>query len=201
MQISKYCLLLLLYLIPTVELKSEIQNVRLQWTPGQCNEGCINLLSRVLPQMVGVSSVNINAPVGEATLYWKPNYKFAYKDIDYNFRRVGLANRDTYIKVRGTIRHRPDYVELVSIGDNTVFKLLGSMLASSSEYVIKHNPLSYPLAPELKLQLLQWEEENKIITIAGQLYDPYRYYYSNYLIINHIDVEKTQSKGIEKSEP
>lgn len=182
---------LLLLLFSMMDIYGEIQYVTLQWTPGQCELDCVSMVTKKLSAIPGVASVSVSPDLGEAKLQWKPNMKFSYKEIDFTMREVGLANRVTHIRVLGTIIHDNSSVTLVSLGDYTPFKLLGNLEASSIEYVNRHNPLSYPLSPLTRDRLLQIQENSKTVIIQGRLFDPYRYFFTQYLIVDSIDVPKT----------
>jgi len=157
-------------------IQAEIQNISLKWTAGQCNNGsCSNIFSQQFARIQGVSEFNINLPQGQATLHWKPGFKFTYGPINTAMALVGLSLNDIHVTVKGTITHdAKGNFTLTSLGDGTIFVLMNPIKPAKDQYVEQFSPYNRSLTPELQTQLIAGQTEQKIATITGALFQPER---------------------------
>ncbi|MBA3957486.1 MAG: hypothetical protein H0X51_03705 [Parachlamydiaceae bacterium] len=172
--LKKFTVSLLLSLCCQFVLQAEVQKVTIKWTAMACKELCVQGLAKQFYLIKGVSNVQIDQGAGQAILTWKPDQIFTFAPINTAMSMIGLAINNIQIKVRGTVRHDDRTVTLVSIGDGTLFQLIGPVMPSPSQYVIQYNTGSRTLPPHLREELLEGEAGSQVAMIEGPLLMPER---------------------------
>lgn len=173
MMIRALCsVLLFLFLIQP--LQGELEKIILKWRPGFCSDTCLLQLKRRLESMPFIVEIKFNASQNQATLRWEPNRKFNYRLLDSTMRSVGVGLHEIYVTVRGTITHNKNVVSIESLGDNTKFTLLSPITINAEGAAALKSVESHMLQPNTSLKLIQAEEDNKIVTVAGPLFEPHR---------------------------
>lgn len=170
---NKTLLIVLSSLFTLSPLGGEISYVDLGWEAGACQVDCAALLTKRLKEISAVARVDVAVGEGKARLYWRPNAAYSYQTIRNAISWVGIGVRRMSIKVRGTLSHDAQYIYLTSIGDGTRFQLLNPV-GSSSLYIPDRNRSVRRLSPEIRAQFLDYEKQNAILTISGDLLDFYR---------------------------
>lgn len=154
---------------------AEIQNVTLRWIPGGCTTGCNQMLGQRFQMIPGVASINVNPPAGQMDVRWKPNFPLNFQPINAAFSSVGPSIEEMRVKVRGTLQSNGKQFFLISIGDNTMFQLLGFPQAQPNQYIpLSYNPINYPLSPSMIQQFNQAAAQNQITIIDGPILAPER---------------------------
>lgn len=158
-------------------LHSEIQTITVRWTPGFCLEPCEETLRQKLASAPQVAESDVPPGASQATIRWKPDKKFSYQTLNFLIKGAGVKANQVLISVRGQIRHDNDDVFLVSQGDGTRFTLISPIYVSPdpSQGQVRHNLDSHKLSARTREELLNNEREDKIVTVKGLLFDPWRY--------------------------
>ena len=170
-RISKLLTLLTLAATP---LTAEIQQLEMRYNPAFCTMQCPNMLLNALRGMPAVAEVTMNAQQGQAILRYKPNQAFDFWAFKRALQSIGSNYDFLRIKVRGTITGSGKNFNLISIGDNTKFVLLGPIQSSAVQYTISPNLTNHPLTPYLIESLERGVKENRIAVIQGWLFEPDR---------------------------
>lgn len=171
----RYLFLIMGFLVSSLSLKAEVEEIVMKWNALECLNVCIPTLTEQLQFIPNIDNLQINARAGTAVMRWKPNYFFSYEPFNLATRTVGIRIADFRMRVRGTINHQYDNYYLVSLGDNTSFLLLGPLRAEPGRYTIQHNIANHPLSPELRRKLLTAANNNLVVEIEGPLFEPLRY--------------------------
>jgi len=153
---------------------SEIEKIVLKWKPGFCSESCLVDLERKLNSIPDIAELKFQGAQSQATIRWKPNRSFSYGAIDRAMRYVGVNLREIFITVRGTIDHTTKEVTVESLGDNTKIILLSPITITSGEAAVEKNIQSHRLKRETRSQLVNAEDDEKIVKIEGPLFEPER---------------------------
>jgi len=173
-------------------VQAEVVDVLITWSPGLCQQTCGQGLQRYLSEIPGVAQVDINLTSGSAKMRWKPNQPFNFSYIDHATRVVGLPRiLNSRIKVRGTIQRSGDTFNLISLGDNTSFLLLGTTQPTPGRYEIQTSLYNRPLSEAIKNRLLESQRQHQVVTIDGQLFEPVRQI-NPVIIVENITVEKKE---------
>jgi hypothetical protein len=154
-------------------LRAEIETFTIKWTSMLCLQSCNELLYSEFLKMPSVADVIMDPGAGTAIIRWKPEAPFTYAAIGAVMSKVGLAIQDMRVKVRGTIIPGPNPI-LVSLGDQTQFVLLGPIEPSRTDFTITANPQAHALSPQLREQLTQAGNEQKMVIIEGPIFEPER---------------------------
>lgn len=175
-------------------LGAEVDYVTISWTPEVCIESCGQGLKRYLSEIPEVSNVEINLAAGTARMLWKPNHQFSFQPINTATRVIGIPRiLNSRIKVRGTISSSGDTYNLLSIGDNTPFLLLGPIQPNPAQYTITTSIYSHPLSQEMQNRLRDIERKRQVVAIEGTLFEPVRQI-SPVIIVEKLTVEE-KTKG------
>lgn len=166
-------LCLISFLTVQFPLRSEIETFTIKWTSMLCLQSCIDLLGNEFSRMPSVADVAMDPRAGTAVLRWRPEAPFTYQAIGAVMSKVGLAIQDMRVRVRGTVIPGVSPI-LVSIGDQTSFVLLGPIEPSRIDYTVTQNPQAHTLSPQLRAQLLQAANEQRVVVIEGPLFEPER---------------------------
>lgn len=184
-----------IFIVGTSHSLAEVQTVTLKWTAGLCKESCVKGLTQQFQKIDGVADISIDMDQGQAELQWKPDVAFSYYPVKIAMQMIGLYINNIKVKVRGTITHDTQSVQLVSLGDNTIFQLLNPVAPQKDQYFEQYSIYSRQLSQELRDKLLDIEQNNQVVTIDGPLFEPERSP-PIYLVVEHMDVAKA---GSEKS--
>ena len=152
-------------------LSAEIQQVRLRWNPAFCNAGCGQSLARNLASVPGVAAVNMNQPAGQADLPWLAGMQFSLNTLNLAVSRTGVFINTIGMRVRGTIRIRGNAFSLVSLGDNTLFSLIGPLQVQPGRLISidAFSMQSFPMSQQLVAQLTQAMQNNLTVIVDGFL--------------------------------
>ncbi len=163
-----FCLLLL-----TNPLSAEIEKVVVGYTASLCDQKCMDFTKRQFELIPEVANVQVTP--GQVILDWKPKSKFSFQTINYTMRRIGLGMANTSVTARGTIQKQGDKLYLVSIGDNTRFRIVNPPAPESGSYVEYNNIAMYELLPGVRDALETAMRKDQLVTVAGYLLAPWRY--------------------------
>ncbi len=170
--IKNYFLLTLLY-FPLIY--AEIELVQLEWDVPFCDDGCAKLTQRYLEKIPEVAEVVVKKAAGQARLRWKPNVKYDYKPVNVAIHAAGPSVHQVRLVVRGTLEEKNDEWFLVSLGDNSRFRLLSVIHPNPREYNIRHSPYNRRLSKELREQLTKAKDEFRVVTITGPILRFYQF--------------------------
>ena len=152
-------------------VNAEMISVKVKWNTISCQRSCYETLLPKLQAIPGVANVQFNAAFGEAKLEWRPNVPFSLDSVVTPLKLYGgggvLAME---VEVRGTIYHSGDQVYLISSGDNVRYFLLGQVQYQKNRWVMERSIYNHPLDPQMKLRLIEAEQNHEIVTIHGTLY-------------------------------
>lgn len=165
-------------------LFGEIQEVTVRWDGRSCWESCQEGLKRAFQKIPGVAEVQMSQ--GQALLRWKPQSGFSFQQINSSVRLVGVPFQGIWLKVRGTVRGAGGRMELVSLGDNTVFTLMSPMQVAPNKTMTPQSLQSYRLDDKSQQQLAYNEQTYRLVTVSGRLFHPYNSP-PNYLIIEQLE--------------
>lgn len=156
-------------------LHAEIEKVSVIWqNPSICQDSCVKGLTKQFSALQGVADVEINQAAGQAILRWKPDVPFTFTAIHNAMAMIGLYIKEIRVSVSGTVSHTDQSVRLTSTTDGTPFVLLGPIQASPTQYVQQYSIATHALSPDMRANLLQFEQDNQTITVDGPLFEPYR---------------------------
>lgn len=171
--LSRFFLFVCFFLVLRLEqAPCEIQKVVIKWDAFTCLDTCIPLLDRSLRAIAGVTDVQINASAGIGEIHWQPQVPFSYVALNLAVRGAGIRPADVRLQVNGTIVGQGESIYLSSLGDNTLFLLLGPTRYEPGRYTIASNIANHPLSPALKMRLLAAQEQGQIVIIEGPLFEP-----------------------------
>ncbi|CRX38065.1 hypothetical protein [Estrella lausannensis] len=167
----------LTFFLASQALHSEIQTIRVDWTPGFCLAPCEETLRQKLAASPNVAKSDVPPGASQATIRWKPDKKFSYQTLNFLIKGAGVKINQVFITAQGKIRHDSNDVYLVSQGDNTRFTLLSPIYVSMNptQGQVGHNLDSYKLSASVREELINNQKEDKIVTVKGVLFDPWRY--------------------------
>ena len=158
----------------TLPLFSEIEQITLRWLPGICKDACLNDLEKRLLTLTDIAEIKIQGSQNQVTLRWKPKRSYNYRELDAAMRYVGIRVDEVFVTVRGTLKHDNRQVILESLGDNSTFIILSPIALQPGQIAAEHNIESHQLQPATRAQLIQAENEFKIVKIEGALLLPER---------------------------
>jgi hypothetical protein len=172
----KFACALALCMGALLPIQAEIQTVTLRWVAANCNPHCNQLLAQQFHRIPGVASINMNSTAGQMDVRWRPNFPLNFQQINVAFSNVGPSIQDFRVRVRGTVEMNGTQIFLRSIGDNTLFQLLGLPQAQPNQFVQvnSYNPMNFPLNPGMRQQLLQAGSEHRVTVIEGPILAPER---------------------------
>lgn len=143
------------------------------WDPIECEKSCLFNLQKEFSSTHKVADLDIRKDSGIVTFRWLPTVPFDFTVIKRAFQLVGLGLQTVDIELRGVVKWKDDNnVTLLSIGDGTVFQLIGPLLFKQNSYVNPGNKASYPIEGELKANLQKASREQKVVVIKGTLFMP-----------------------------
>lgn len=157
-----------------ISLFSEIQQVTIKWIPMQCQASCMKGLEAAFRKIPGVTAINMNQPGGQAELQWRPNAILAMGPINAAMSSIGLSIEDIRVRVRGSIVHDDRDVYIVSLGDSTMFKLMGPLVPKPNQYTMNSSVYNRPLSPQMRDELLQAQADGKLAVLTGPLFESER---------------------------
>ena len=175
-------------------LPAEIEQVAISWTPTICQPSCVPLLKRTLEKVHGVATVEINQPIGQAIITWKPNIQFAYEGVDSAMRMVGITIWNIRLRVTGKLERGNKHYYLVSNGDHTRFDLLAPVTPVLSGQANQYNSNARALTPYLQQKLMEGAQAGQIITIDGPLFMPWRHNIPVELVIDQMTFTEPNTK-------
>lgn len=175
-----------------LHIQAEVVKVNVQWQPETCTMECVKLLAAQFQKIPGVAQIIMNQPGGTAELRWKPGFPFVYAQVKTAMQMVGPGIRDIRVKVRGTIGFQKQTVTLTSLGDNTVFFLLGPVTPQQGKMDVYYSLESHQLSPDMLNKLMQGAQQNRIAVIEGPLFEPWRYPYL-WLIVSQLNFVQSES--------
>lgn len=176
----------LFFVLPTLfyaTLAAEIEQVVLTWQAPLCQDACVRELNRQLSRIRGVAAVDVNQGAGNATLKWQPDAPFSFQPINMATRFVGIRINDIGLKVRGRIAGTAQNLQLISEKDNTVFYLYNPILPNTNQYNTRNSLYNRQLSPEVAAQLLETVKKRQLVTIEGQLFEPFRSPPNNLVVV------------------
>lgn len=162
------------FLLLMTPLSAEILSVEVRFNPAFCNLQCPSMLTTAFQNMQAVAEVSMNGQQGQAILRYKPNQPFDYRTLRNAIASVGTTPQYLRVKVRGAIRGQNNNFAISSMGDNTLFYLLGPIQASPTQYTISASLSNHPLPPYLIETLQKGVAENRIAVVQGWLFQPDR---------------------------
>lgn len=168
----KIPLLFITLLYGCFPLGAEIQFVQFKWNAAICRDTCIPLLAKQLENMPQILDFQIDAHAGIANVRWRPDAEFSYGYFNFATRAAGVRMADIRVQVRGTIDHYGGDIFIVSLGDDTHFRVIGPLKTEPSRYTIKANLANHPLTPQREEKLIEASRSGEVITIEGPLFEP-----------------------------
>lgn len=188
--------LLLILLMPSAMVFSEVEQAILKWNPTACNHNCPGLLQARLQQAKGVSSVEMHAEEGWAAMAWDPKIPFSFVPLNWALRYVGVREKALRVRVSGHVQGSGVNYSITSRGDNTNFVLFNRAVpVDPPQYVNMYNPSNRILSKEIIAKLEEAKKGNRIVVIDGPIFmpersppDPLR------LVVENISVEETKTK-------
>ncbi len=184
-----YFVLVILSIL-SMTLYGEIVKVNLQWQHETCPLNCAQSLAAQFQRIPGVAQIIMNQQGGYAELRWKPDQPFVWSQVKSAFQAVGPGIRDIRVKVRGMINFQQQTATLTSLGDNTVFFLLGPVNPTQGTTVY-YSLTSHQLSPETIEKLVEGYQQHRIAVIEGPLFMPWRYPYL-WLIIDRLQFVQSE---------
>ena len=162
----------------------EIELITVKWAQGYCTKNCQEGLRTRLKSVPPIAEFNVQGEGSQVQIRWKPKAPFSYLTLNMIIKGFGIHIDQVFMRVRGVIERDARHTYLVSLGDNTRFILLSPINVSplQSQSVARNNVESYQLAVNLKERFLLDEQEYRVVTVQGNLFDPWRYV-ENYLIV------------------
>ena len=170
-------------------LSAEVQQVVITWNNVSCDAGCSTLLGERFQAMPQVQEVRMNHSTGTTVLMWKPQSPFTYRAVKTTMQLVGVGTNDIRVRVRGKAKQQGQEVILVSLEDNTPFKLISPTPPLPDEYTVKANPYFRTLSPDLRDRILSEATQDKVLVIEGPLYQPAKVVLLE-LVVERIQIEK-----------
>lgn len=183
-------LLATLALCASCPLMAEVQSVKIKWTPSLCRlDSCIKGLENQFRRIKGVSDVQMDQQNGQAVLQWRSDVQFSYPPVYQAMAMIGLSVDDFRIRVRGRVIQTGSDFYLVSIGDETRFKLFGPIQTQPLQQTpetnwpsqpkpflqsAEYNVLAHPLTLDLQDRLKKAQGDKRVVTIDGPLLMPER---------------------------
>lgn len=171
---------------------AEIVKVNVQWQAETCAMGCAQGLAAQFQKVPGVAQINMNQSGGYAELRWKPGFPFNYSAIKSAMQAIGPGIRDIRVKVRGTLKFEKQTVSLTSLGDNTVFYLLGQLNVKEGQTSVYYSLESHQLSQDMVARLAEGYKQQRIAVIEGPLFEPWRYPYL-WLIVDQLQFVQSES--------
>jgi hypothetical protein len=173
---------------------AEIVKVNVQWQPETCPLSCAQGLAGQFQKIPGIAQINMNQSGGYAELRWKPGIPFIYAQIKSAMQAIGPGIRDIRVKVRGTLKFDKQTVSLTSLGDNTVFYLIGQINAKEGQTAVYYSLESHQLSQDMIARLVEGYQQQRIAVIEGPLFEPWRYPYL-WLIVDQLQFVQSESAG------
>ncbi len=153
-------------------LLSEIQKVEIKWQNANCSLACAQNIGQQLRAVAGVAEAQINLAGGQANLRLIPNYPFSLRLINVALGRMNVTADSIRVKVRGILQFTGNSYYLISIGDNTIFNLLGPIDHQAGQ-TTNYNKLTTPLNPYLQSHLLDGIKNNRVTLVEGHIINPH----------------------------
>lgn len=167
---KKFILAVLLLIANSIN--GEVISVTLKWDPLVCFASCNTQLAQQFQKIPGVADMRFNPDMGQVTLIWKPNMPFSFAPLNNALRYVGPKLLGNTISIRGTIERRGNDYYIRSLGDNTLFQLLGALKYEQNRYTIEHSVYNHPIEGNTKMQLDDAMLKHKIAKVDGYLFEP-----------------------------
>lgn len=181
---------LYLFLFFPCFLSAEIELLTVKWVPQQCAlPSCVENVISQFRRLSGTAELVVSQNDGQATVRWKPYSPFSYTSLIAAMSATGLRPREIRLRVRGTIVRSSNAFFLRSLGDNTMFVLLGPAQASMTKNIPQNSLDSYPLSLEMQQQLLDAEQNFIVTVVEGPLFTALRQR-DIYLIVNSLTLNR-----------
>lgn len=166
----------LLLLLSAAQGHAEIQRIIVHWQGPACTPSCVALLTQKLQGISGVASVTVTPAAQTAELSWNSLYPFNYLRLKWAVKSVHPGVVDIRVVVRGVIQFQNNQFWIVSIGDNTMFTLIGPPIvppgAQSQYYSPYYSQPSNPLSVPMQQALLSGMQQQRVALVQGLLYSP-----------------------------
>jgi hypothetical protein len=174
MNAMKYFSFWLCVALAPLNLAAEIELLTVKWTALNCLDACTRTVINQFRRLGGTAELIVSQQGAQASVRWKPYAPFRVDAIVAVMSSAGLRSSDIRVRVRGTIMRSGRALVLRSLGDNTMFILLGPAEASMTRYVPENSLDAHPLSPEMTQQLLAAERDSVVTVIEGPLFTPMR---------------------------
>jgi len=156
-------------------VSAEIELLTIKWVPQQCVlPSCLENVINQFRRLSGTAELIASQNEGQATVRWKPYAPFSYTSLTAAMSATGLRPQEIRLRVRGTIVRRSNAFFLRSIGDNTMFLLLGPTQASMTRNVSENSLDSHVLSAEMQQQLFDAEQNFVVTVVEGPLFTALR---------------------------
>lgn len=173
--INRIRLLLLLSSAFCLHVNAEVQQVVIKWNPIPCKNECPKLLQDRLQKAKGVSTVEVHAEEGWASIEWDKKIPFSFVPLNWALRYVGVREKYLRVKVRGKVRGAGASYSITSEGDGTNFVLFNRAVpVDPPQYVNLFNPSNRVLTPDIIEKLEQAKKGNQTVVIDGPIFMPER---------------------------
>lgn len=159
----------------TLNLNAEVEQVVIKWNPIPCKNECPKLLQDRLQKAKGVSTVEVHAAEGWASIVWDKNIPFSFVPLNWALRYVGVREKYLRVKVRGKVRGSGANYSIISEGDGTNFVLFNRAVpVDPPQYVNLFNPSNRILSQDIIDKLEQAKKGNQVVVIDGPIFMPER---------------------------
>jgi hypothetical protein len=182
--------LFILALLVSCSLFADIPRIELTYQHNIAFPDTYALLEKQLEAISQVRDVRLNPETAVATLRWKPNEAFVYAPLDYATRSVGLYLQAIVLTVRGTVEEANLLYQFRSLGDNTLFTLLGPPDVGPGQVAARETTWGRKLTETQKKKLQEAKKQDLVITVTGELLAPTRYS-QFYLVIDTISLPQS----------
>jgi len=174
-------------------LFADLPLIRLQYQQGVEFPSSYALLEKQLKAIPQILDVQLDQNTAVASIRWKPNVPFSFSQINLASRSAGANLDNVLVTVRGTVEEVGTSYQIRSLGDNTIFKLLGPYETGPGQVAARETTQGRKLTPEQKQKLQAAQAENLVITVTGSLLNPTRYL-ELYLDIEKISLPTSREK-------
>lgn len=157
-------------------LCAEVEEVKVTWTPGLCQEKCIKGLEQRFNKIPQLMNLSINQPAGVLKFQWNPTQPFTFTPINHAMEWIGLSINGIWVQVKGTIEGDGKIFRIISSKDNTSFTLMTRVYTTDPhQYVEEFNPENrFQLSPGTQEKLKEAQKNRQKVTIMGPLFEPER---------------------------
>lgn len=166
--------ILLLSLLSISSLLAEIEQVVVVWRAKNCDQSCEERIVERLEAASQIESASVIPGAGQAVVKWKPDTPFSYSPLNIAMRRVGPSIQMVQMVVSGKVRDDGKNIILTSTGDNSSFTLLNPVGAQDVGIAVQGTTRGRELPEDLKNRLIQAQKNGQIVTVKGNLFNPFR---------------------------